>query len=1029
MDTIFPFAGITNFELETLFESSQVRLEKLLEENYFTKHMQKTLPQELLEGLSCSYVNEQEFNKRCIGNKFKLSLFHLNIRSLLKNSHNLKSYLDSLDCVFDIIALTEIGMNADACAGILDGYTFEYVKPPDGSKFGGAGIFIKDNINYKVRPDMNSYLVNSKDYVELVCIDIYSPDSTYTVLNMYRHPNKGSVAEFQSDLENIFQILKNEGKNVIILGDININLLKIQNDKIKDYINNLIINSYTPCLTLPTRITDSTATLIDHIYIKLKQTEINDRIITGNLLTDITDHLPNFLLLGTPVNEMIKNRPYIRIYNETNISKLQADLSEVNWSVIFEDKTPNEKCDVFISTYSTLFNKSFPKTRLSRKRAKDKNWVTPGLKKCIQKKNALYRRKLEHPTEENKIKYNRYRNTLTATLRKAMELHYNELFRTRNSSVKNLWDTYGKIINPNKYKKKKTIDKIILDGETTSNPHRIAELFNNYFCNVGENLASKIPIYPESVHTFLQTPSPIQTMYLRPTDPDEIKKEIMKLNTKKSAGPDEISPKIIKLTVDQILQPLTTIFNDSIINSVYPDHFKVAQVIPLHKKAEKTILSNYRPISLLSCFGKILEKLIHKRLYSFLTKHNLLYSYQFGFQHNLSTSLALIEITDNIREYLDKGNDVLGIYIDLAKAFDTVNHSILLTKLQHYGIRGKAHEWFKSYLKDRKQYVLTNDSKSETKFISCGVPQGSVLGPLLFLIYVNDIWCSIQRQNCIRLFADDTNIFIYGKNLNELKTEGEQILNNLYKWFSVNKLTMNIDKSCFSIFTKKKRKDPNLFSQLTFDNHTIKRVQSAKYLGIILDDKLTWDEHIEHVINNTIKYINCFKYIKQYLPTHCARILYYSFIYSRIAYGIEIYGKTTNSNLHKLQVIQNKSLKILLNQHPRTSTNFIHRQTNILKVKHIHDYVVVNFVHKQINGKLPVIYNNYFIPNNHVHHHNTRHNTNLFYPLISTTHGHKMNKFMGPYLWNRIPETIKNIHQSEKFKKELKKHYISEYFD
>ena len=310
--------------------------------------------------------------------------------------------------------------------------------------------------------------------------------------------------------------------------------------------------------------------------------------------------------------------------------------------------------------------------------------------------------------------------------------------------------------------------------------------------------------------------------------------------------------------------------------------------------------------------------------------------------------------------------------------------------------------------------------------ISYGVPQGSVLGPLLFLIYVNDIWCCITRQNCVRLFADDTNIFISGKNLRELKNEGEQILQNLYKWFSVNKLTMNIDKSCFSIFTSK-RNNQDSFSTLTFGNHKINKVQSAKYLGIILDDKLSWNEHVENISNSIIKYINCFKYIKGHLPKHCAKILYYSFIFPRISYGIEIYGKTSKNNLNKLQIIQNKSLKILLNQHPRTSTNYIHSQAKVLKVEHIYEYVTINFVHKQIHGKLPSIYSTYFTANNRIHRHLTRQNANLHFPQVNSTHGRKMTKFMGPHLWNTLPNNLKHITDNSKFKKAVKHFIVSSY--
>ena len=329
-------------------------------------------------------------------------------------------------------------------------------------------------------------------------------------------------------------------------------------------------------------------------------------------------------------------------------------------------------------------------------------------------------------------------------------------------------------------------------------------------------------------------------------------------------------------------------------------------------------------------------------------------------------------------------------------------------------------------LRDRKQYVVVNDAKSDTSPITCGVPQGSVLGPLLFLLYVNDIHCCVQKENCIRLFADDTNIFISGNNIIELRNEGERILESLYKWFSVNKLTMNIDKTCFSIFTTQ-RNHEEIFSTLTFGTHTIQRVQSAKYLGVILDDKLNWNEHIENVLNNIVKYLNCFKYIRKHIPTNCARILYYSFIYPRISYGIEIYGKTSKLNINKLQIMQNKCLKILLNLHPRTSTNYVHKLANVLKVSDISEYVTINFVHRQLNGNLPPIYNNYFVRNSQIHHYATRQSSHLYLPQPNSQHGHKMTKFMGPLLWNSLPGNLREITNNERFKKELKQFYINNY--
>ena len=231
----------------------------------------------------------------------------------------------------------------------------------------------------------------------------------------------------------------------------------------------------------------------------------------------------------------------------------------------------------------------------------------------------------------------------------------------------------------------------------------------------------------------------------------------------------------------------------------FPSKLKVSKVVPVYKKLERTNPSNYRPISLLSVFSKIIEKLMHKRLYSYLTRYQILFDLQLEFSENHSTTLALIEIIDNIRKEVDGGNSVLGIYLDLSKAFDTVNHKILLNKLNNYGIRGNVNRWFQSYLCNRTQITSVNGIFSDEVGVSYGVPQGSVLGSLLFLIYVNDI-AHVLPDNNIRLFADDTNIFITGNTITTLQENSQLALNTLYKWFCDNQLSLNISKTCFTLF-------------------------------------------------------------------------------------------------------------------------------------------------------------------------------------------------------------------------------------
>ena len=346
----------------------------------------------------------------------------------------------------------------------------------------------------------------------------------------------------------------------------------------------------------------------------------------------------------------------------------------------------------------------------------------------------------------------------------------------------------------------------------------------------------------------------------------------------------------------------------SFSSGYYPDKLKIVKVIPIHKGGSTQDLNNFRSISLLSIFDKIIEKIIHARLYEFLELHNVLYENQFGFRKNNSTIFALIQITEKIKESIDKGKFGCGIFIDLRKAFDTVNHEILLLKLEHYGIRGTMLNWFKSYLCNRKQYVLNGES-SKVKDITCGMPQGSVLGPLLFLLYINDL-PNISKSLNFYLFADDTNIYYESDSLVKLESKINKELSKLQLWLNVNRLSLNISKTNYVIFHpfNKPSKD-----QITIKINKIALSQKThlKFLGIIIDSTLSWKQQIKDISCKISRAIGVMYKLRPYINPTMLKNIYYSLIYSHMIYAIQVWGSAGKTEIHKILVLQKRAIKLI----------------------------------------------------------------------------------------------------------------------
>ena len=977
---------------------------------------------DVLKDLNFEYATCEEINSsvRNFSDSVEFSVFHLNIRSLNANHKHLCQLLALLEVQFDVIVLTEIwSTNIQFYENILRGYNFYYDLPIEG-KVGGVGLYVKNVYTHHHLPSFK--LPNSVSLrVENIWIEVVKNTTKYIIGGIYRHPNT-RITDFKDSMDVILSNLSTQKSPCFIAGDINIDISKCNVSKdTAEYVENLIINNFMPTIIMPTRITPTTATLIDHIYYYPgSHNSKNITLKSGNILSDVTDHLPNYTLI-TSKKVKSESRPYVRIFSPKNKLNFLKYLRACDWNQIYQDDEVNTAYGKFLSFITSAFNSSFKFVKLSRKRSRDKPWITSALKKSSKIKNKLYKKWILTRNKDDECAYKRYKKVYTRVAAEAQDNHYREMFDIRNNSVKKLWNNLNIVCSFKHHKSKINISNLVINGCKTNDNLEICNGLNDYFSTVGKKLVDELQCINRSVDSneFKQyCDRPVKnSMFVQPVTASELLQLTVKLKNGKAPGFDQIGPSLVKEIFPVICEPLLHIFNLSLSMGIVPDQLKIAKIIPVYKKGDHSSACNYRPISLLSVFDKLLEQIMYSRLISFLNVNNVLYGYQFGFRQNHSTTAALLEVLDNIYQNLDNHNKILGIYLDLQKAFDTVNHDILLYKLHNYGVRGRAYDWFKNYLTNRVQFTCVNNISSTVAEITCGVPQGSVLGPLLFLIYINDIANAVPNEK-VRLFADDTNLFLARNTVPSVVDAANNTMLKLNNWFLANKLSLNTDKTCYMVFPP----DTSNSVKVYVNNVEIQKVTNCRYLGVVIDEDLKWTTHIEGVCNKLVKYTSIFYKLRDKLPGKILKNIYYAFVHPHILYSIEIYANTCLTYLDRLVKLNNKLLRILQNKPMKFLTDKLYLAYSTLTVPKLHTFQLLLFVHKVIHHpeKLPEVFQDYFEINNTFHFHHTRLTNDIHIFRVNTSFGKRALCYKIACMWNDLPAKFKCLKSTNLFKREIK---------
>ena len=890
----------------------------------------------------CDYIGIDDLYPFITG--LSLSILMFNIRSQKQNFNAFLSKFSDCFNYFSVIALTETWLTVDRdCAFSIPGfYSFNLYRNQYG---GGLRFYFRDCFRTRILKDFT--FIN--DFFEILSVELDMGRSKYVLVLVY-HPPSSSVQrniEFVYSLTSTLKNILKLGLQTIVMGDMNLNVLNPENlTYIETFIDNMFELGLYLAITRPTRISITNQRLcysvLDQIWTTHKANPVRSFIFP----TNITDHFPVVSIIeNVNHNNNIPKEIELRVFSGANKEAFKFLLTSLK--ILTHSTDFNHIFNAYYKELFLAYEIAFPviKQKIKIKRAVP--WMTAKLKKCIQEKEKLYKKFLKGKVQRSV--YTSFRNKLTNIIRRVKSLYYAKLFFENAGDSKKLWSILNGLLDR---RSKNTLKELVVDGERLSG-NLMANYVNNYFINIAIAIRDQTQ---QSLNFRCLAPWVESSCFFFPTNFLEVSLVIKKLKNKGSKLLD-IHASLIKDNIDTIGAHMVTLYNMSLGACIFPEPLKVARVTPTYKSGDVMSVDNYRPISSLPVVSKLFERLTLNRMLGFIDKNNILNAAQFGFRKGRDVTQAVVKLTTLVIQAYHSKLFCACFFLDLRKAFDTVSHKLLLRKLYHYGFRGDCLEYLKSYFHNRKQFVFLDRCSSESGSVVCGVPQGSILGPICFSIFINDLPFAVKVDSV--LFADDAAFVITSDTQEGLIVKIRELFSDLSNYLNLNQLIPNSRKSKLMMFRSRTFTD---LPEINFFGQNIEWVLEFKYLGITLSNNMSFAKHINTLSTKLSQITGTFISLKNFVPIHILCKLYYALVYPHLNLNIVIWGSAPEFHIRPLKTRLNNLLRLILgvtweNNRPNCSTADLFKILSFLNIFSIFKLNLFKFLKLILDGNLPIFYN------------------------------------------------------------------------